>query len=137
LVDEAQSYHNVVYVDDVTRAMVLAAHRDGIEGECFIVSGKEDIPSRDFYRAYEKMLGAVCVVEATAQELESVDGDLEELACRKGMLSERPVVQVGFGSGLHYSCAKASRLLGYEPEIGFAQGMVLTEAWARRSGLLE
>ena len=116
--------------------MILAAEQDGIEGECFIVSGAEDILSPDFYGAHERMLGATCVAEATAQELESLGGDLTALARHKGMPADRPVVQEGFGSKVHYSHAKARRVLGYEPEVGFAEGMKLTESWARESGLL-
>ena len=136
LVDEATTSRNIVYVDDVARAMILAAEQDGIERECFIVSGKENILTPTFYRAHESMLGMTCVAEATAQELESVDGDLQALARCKGMPADRPVVQVGFRSQVHFSCAKACRLLGYEPEVGFTEGMKLTEAWARASGLL-
>ncbi len=136
LVDEATTSRNFVYVDDAARAMVLAAEQDGIEGECFIVSGNEDILTPDFYRAHERMLGTDCVAEATAQELESLDGDLKALARRKGMPADRPVVQAGFGSKVRYSREKACRLLGFEPEVGFAEGMKRTEAWARASGLL-
>ncbi len=93
-----ETSHNVVYVDDVARAMVLAAEQDGIDGECFVVSGGEDILSADFYRAHERMLGIACVAVATAQELDSVDGDLEVLARLKGMPEDRPVLTGGFGS---------------------------------------
>ena len=137
LVDEARSYHNVVYVDDVGRGMILAAEQDGIEGECFILSGNANILTRDFYGAYERMLVTGSLAEATAEELEMLDGDLPALARKKGMPAGRPVVKTGFGSALSYSCAKASRVLGYEPEVDFDQGMKLTERWARESGLLK
>ena len=131
LVDEATRSRNIVYVDDLARAMVLATEQDGIEGECFIISGKEDIAGPDFYRAHESMLGTTCVAEATAQELESLGGDLKALALQKGMPADRPVVQAKFGENVHVSCEKACRLLGWEPEVEFAEGMKRTEAWAR------
>ena len=136
LVDEDGTSHNVVYVDDVARAMVLAAGQDGVAGECFIVSGGEDVLSTDFYRAHERMLGTPCVAVATGQELDSLGGDLAALARLKGLPGDRPVITAGFGSKVHYSGAKASRLLGFEPAVDIATGMSLTEAWARESSRL-
>ena len=137
LVDESRAYHNVVYVDDVVRGMILAAEQDGVEGECFILSGKENIHSKDLYDVYERWLGTQSVGVATGQELEICSGDLEALARKLGMPADRPAVRAGFGAEISYSYAKAHRLLGYEPEISFDQGMQRTEAWARASGLLE
>ena len=82
------------------------------------------------------MLGTGCLAKATKEELDMVDGDLEALARQKGMPADRPVVKAGFGAGISYSCAKATRLLGYEAEVGFARGIALTEAWSREAGLL-
>lgn len=136
LVDEATGYHNVVYVDDVARGMILAAEQDGAEGECFILSGKENILSRVFYGAYERMMGTQSLAVATAEELETLGGDLGALARQMGMPADRPAVRAGFEEGISYSHAKAHRVLGYEPQISFERGMQLTETWARASGLL-
>ena len=57
---------NAVHVDDVVRALLLAAQRDEAVGETFLVSGPEHPTWLDFYGAYAKALGrdgAVRLVE--------------------------------------------------------------------------
>ena len=74
----------------------------------------------------------------TAMEVAASSSSRVRSSCsiRTSVTLKRPAVQAGFGSKVHFSCAKACRLLGYEPEVGFAEGMKLTEAWARAAGLL-
>ncbi len=68
LVDEGQGLCNAVYVDDVVDAMLLAATRPGVEGEAFLISGAEPTTWRDFYRAYEEMLGETSTVSMSWAE---------------------------------------------------------------------
>ncbi|HEU5403679.1 MAG TPA: NAD-dependent epimerase/dehydratase family protein [Terriglobales bacterium] len=48
---------NAVYVDDVVEALVLAAVREGIEGERFLISGENPVYWIEFFRAYADILG--------------------------------------------------------------------------------
>lgn len=48
---------NAVYIDDVCRAIVGALEKDGFAGERILVSGPEPVTWRDFYGAYQTMLG--------------------------------------------------------------------------------
>jgi nucleoside-diphosphate-sugar epimerase len=54
---------NAVYVDDVVTACILAAESNAAVGEAFLVSGPEPVTWREFYGAYEKMMGKEAVVE--------------------------------------------------------------------------
>jgi nucleoside-diphosphate-sugar epimerase len=54
---------NAVYVDDVASAAMLAAERDAAVGETFLISGSAPTTWREFYGAYEKMLGKEAVVD--------------------------------------------------------------------------
>jgi nucleoside-diphosphate-sugar epimerase len=47
---------NTIYVDDVARALLLAATTNGALGEKFLISGPDSLTWREFYRAYETML---------------------------------------------------------------------------------
>ena len=47
---------NAVYVDDVVRALILAALRDEAAGETFLISGAEHPTWYEFYRAYARAL---------------------------------------------------------------------------------
>ncbi|MEJ7576971.1 MAG: NAD-dependent epimerase/dehydratase family protein [Pyrinomonadaceae bacterium] len=48
---------NIVYVDDVVNAMLLAATKPEAAGEDFLISGEQPVTWREFYEAFEKMLG--------------------------------------------------------------------------------
>ena len=61
---------NAVHVDDLVRALVLAAWREEAVGETFLVSGPEHPTWLDFYRAYEKALGRDAAIRlATYEEI--------------------------------------------------------------------
>jgi nucleoside-diphosphate-sugar epimerase len=76
---------NAVYVDDVASAAILAAEQDVAVGERFLISGSSPTTWREFYAAYEKMLGKEAVID-----LEDAQIQLEERRQRKSQsLSQR------------------------------------------------
>jgi nucleoside-diphosphate-sugar epimerase len=54
---------NAVYVDDVVAAALLATERDVAVGEAFLISDTSPVTWREFYGAYEKMLGKHAVLD--------------------------------------------------------------------------
>lgn len=69
LVDGGGGCANVVYVDDLVSAMLLAAVQEGAVGEAFLISGGEPVTWRDLYGRFEQMLGSRSrTVEMTADE---------------------------------------------------------------------
>jgi nucleoside-diphosphate-sugar epimerase len=64
---------NAVYVDDVVSALMLAADCDAAVGESFLVSGASSVTWREFYGAYEKMLGRTAVVDLDEAQLRIVE----------------------------------------------------------------
>ena len=60
---------NAVYVDDVVSALTLAAERDAAVGEAFLISGSAPVTWREFYAAFEKMLGKKAVVDLDDAQL--------------------------------------------------------------------
>lgn len=69
LPDEGKGLCNAVYVDDVVEAMLLAATRDEAVGEAFLISGEEPVTWREFYAAYEQILGVNSVILASQSEI--------------------------------------------------------------------
>jgi nucleoside-diphosphate-sugar epimerase len=57
LVNGGTGICNAVYVDDVVTALLLAATSDRAPGERFLISGPDHPTWRDFFAAYEGMLG--------------------------------------------------------------------------------
>jgi nucleoside-diphosphate-sugar epimerase len=68
LVDGGKGLCNAVYVDDVVDALLLSATRPGVEGESFLISASEATTWRDFYGAFERMLGRKCTVSISCEE---------------------------------------------------------------------
>jgi len=69
LPEEGKGLCNAVYVDDVVKAMLLAATRDEAVGEAFLISAKEPVTWRDFYSAYEQMLGVKSTILASQSDI--------------------------------------------------------------------
>ncbi|RJS90665.1 NAD-dependent epimerase/dehydratase family protein [Candidatus Bathyarchaeota archaeon] len=71
LVNGGEGLHNVVYIDDVVSAILLAAVKKEAVGEAFLISGEQPITWRDFYGRYERMLGISATVSMSAAEAEA------------------------------------------------------------------
>lgn len=67
-VDNGSGICNAVYVDDVITAMLLAATSDRAPGERFLISGPEHPTWRDFFGAFENMLGGPRIVSLSEAE---------------------------------------------------------------------
>jgi nucleoside-diphosphate-sugar epimerase len=61
---------NGVYVDDVVLAMLCAAESKAGAGERYLVSGPEAVTWREFYGAYEAMIGRKSTVSMSLDELD-------------------------------------------------------------------
>jgi nucleoside-diphosphate-sugar epimerase len=69
LPDEGRGFCNAVYIDDVVDAIVRAASVREAVGERFLISGAKPVTWRDFYGAYEDMLGLRSTISMTEPEL--------------------------------------------------------------------
>lgn len=69
LVEEGRGYCNAVYVDDVVDALILAATRPDAVGEVFLISGEQPVTWKQFYGAYEEVLGIRSTVPMTTEQL--------------------------------------------------------------------
>jgi nucleoside-diphosphate-sugar epimerase len=70
---------NAVYVDDVVNALLLTADCDAAVGETFLISGASPVTWREFYRAYETMVGRTAVIDLDEAQLRLAEGRLGRL----------------------------------------------------------
>jgi nucleoside-diphosphate-sugar epimerase len=63
---------NAVYVDDVVSAIWLAARHPQAVGQSFLISAEQPVTWKDFYGAYEQMLGFQSTVGLSYAELRSL-----------------------------------------------------------------
>jgi nucleoside-diphosphate-sugar epimerase len=69
LVDGGHGTCNAVYIDDVIDAMILAATQPDVAGEVFLVSGTETVSWKEFYNAFETVLGVHATVDIASEKL--------------------------------------------------------------------
>jgi nucleoside-diphosphate-sugar epimerase len=77
LVNAGDGLANLVYVDDVVSGMIAAAVHEAAHGQTFLLSGPEPTTWREFYGAFESMLGRPSTVSMTAGEARQYFRDAE------------------------------------------------------------
>lgn len=125
------------YIDNVVDGLLLALRHPAALGETFNLCDDRAVTYREFYLAYARMLGR--------ERLPTVPGWFALLArSAPANLARRLLGRPSVGPwSLHFrrnpsqfSVAKAQRVLGYAPQVDFAEGMRRTEAWLREAGYL-
>jgi UDP-glucose 4-epimerase len=94
------------YIDNVVEANLLAGRAPGVAGEAFNVACGDRFTLLDVLAAIERALGR----EVARRHEEARAGDVKHTLA---------------------DIAKARRMLGYRPSVGFAEGMERTVAWFR------
>jgi nucleoside-diphosphate-sugar epimerase len=129
--------HSPVYVDNLVDGVVLAAASDRGAGQVFTFVDPVRITIGEFYGRYADALGRRLMTAPTGI---AKAGAAASYAV--GRLRRDPDVQVHPLAAAYflrtgtYSSAKAREVLGWEPEIGFEEGMERTLAWLRSEGLV-
>jgi nucleoside-diphosphate-sugar epimerase/FAD/FMN-containing dehydrogenase len=136
IVGDGRGLLDVVYVDDVARALLLAARSPQANGEVFNI-GHETVTLNDFYSHYGRMLNRparhlpVSPVRALLRLLRFIPGTaLPALRQAAGFLIRMS------DNADRFPCTKARTLLGYAPEVNLFAGMLKTELWAKREHLI-
>ncbi len=129
--------HSPVYVDDLVSGVLLAAAADEAAGQVFTISGGIGVTCNEFFGHYSRMLGKPPprrVPTAVAMALAAIP---ETAAWISGGTTELRRASVIYMTRTGtYSIEKARRMLGYEPEVGLAEGMRRSEQWLREAGLI-
>ena len=69
IVNEGNGLCNTVYIDDVIQAMILSAVKDEAIGHIFLISDGEPVTWREFYGAYENVLGIKSTISLSFEEI--------------------------------------------------------------------
>jgi len=71
LPDDGSGLCNAVYIEDVVDSFILAAINPRAIGETFLISASEPVTWREFYHAYEAMLGITATSYMSPAEIEA------------------------------------------------------------------
>ncbi len=164
LLGQGDGVANIVYVDDVVEALLLAATVPGIEGEVFLISSEERTTWRDFYEAYARMLGKrlptwpmplawtiAGLTQALDRSIERLRGTQRAiggvrlwllLGLQVGRKAAGPLYKLRrwemamYRSRAQINIARARHRLGYRSTWPLARAMGEIERWLRLQGYL-
>ncbi|RCJ29613.1 hypothetical protein A6770_21920 [Nostoc minutum NIES-26] len=117
---------DVVYVDDVVRAILLAARSTKANGQIFNVGG-ESITCKEFYSYYGRML---------QRPIRHISKEMANVVVNIASIHKEFGKSLKWYFELHeksekYPSIKAKELLGYAPQVPLIIGMLKTEFWLR------
>ncbi len=147
-IGQGHNHLHATYIDDMTQGLILAGTRPEAAGEAFILAGAKSYPMRKIIACIDAALGLEpgpfyvpeTVARPIAWMLESYYHTAEALHLPVRVPPAGPIVTRGkidmVCGHRGYSWAKASKLLGYEPKVGFTDGLIATLTWMRETGLL-
>jgi len=127
-----------VYIDNLIDGLVAAGEADAARGQVITIGDGVGLPAREFFGHYARMLGGAPVRTLPTPLAARAAGALGWVLLRLGRETEvsaettRMLARTG-----GYSIAKARALLGYEPRVGLEEGMLRTERWLVREGMLD
>jgi nucleoside-diphosphate-sugar epimerase len=138
MIGRGDNRRQCVHVNDLLRALLLAASHPAAIGEVFIIAGREIMTTSEMVREIAAALGRspprarapLWPFQITARMLEAT---LPPLRIRPPLHSRRLDF---FRRSFVFSTAKAHDVLGFTPEIDFPTGAVDTARWYRTRGYL-
>ena len=128
LPDEGSGLCNAVYIDDVVDSLILAAANPNAIGETFLISGSEPVTWREFYRAYEAMLGITSTGYMSAQEIQARYNKLSNRLRRaitgtlKWLIARSPAPVLSAGKRLRDRSLFVARILQHYGVSGDSSG---------------
>ena len=128
---------NTGYIDNVVDGVLLALRSPAAIGETFNLCDGTTVTYRQFYERYATMLGQERLPTWPSWMAHAAatwpGNQLRRLLGRQPM--SRWSYHIRFNPS-RFSIEKAQRILGYEPQVDFDEGMRRTEVWLREVGYL-
>lgn len=132
-----RSVFSPVFVENLVDGVLLAIDEPRAAGQVYVISDGIGVTTKEFFRHYFQMLGRrgpICLPTPVALVL----AKLNELATRArgGATEVNPATIRYLTRRGTYSIEKARRELGYQPRVGLAEEMAITEKWLREQRLV-
>lgn len=132
-------YISMCYVEDLVRAMLLAARTPTASGEIFFVSDGHDYRMEEIGDIFEQAMEKRALKLRLPQQLLFGVGFIAEcfakVTGKPSIMSRGKVREIRCKNWL-CDIAKARAALGFEPRIALARGAALTAAWYRKENWL-
>jgi nucleoside-diphosphate-sugar epimerase len=138
LIDGGRFLFKPIYIDNLIDALILCGTHPEAEGKAFNLTDGFAIPWRLYFGAYAQMLGRKRLPSVPFPLAWLVAAGYEVLGAMRGRpasVTRRAVSSLR--SSNSFSNLKARRLLGWEPRVGFEEGMRRTRTWLEENGHLQ
>ncbi|MEN6615570.1 MAG: NAD-dependent epimerase/dehydratase family protein [Syntrophorhabdus sp.] len=134
LINGGQGICNHLYIDNLLDAITLAAKNDRSVGQAYQINDGHPVTWREFFSHYAKMIGKDHIPSLPLWLARSIGAGSEMYA---GIFGGSPKITreaIRFlNRRSRFLIDKATRDLGYDPEITLTEGMARTEKWLREA----
>ena len=140
IVGSGQNIAPVIYGEDLADLAIRAAESEAAVGQTFNVSSCEPVTWQEFLSTLADLLGTKLPrLRMPYPLLHSAASLLEVCWKMAGAKEAPPATRFGtrmLGSDWRYDITKAKSLLGFQPQVGYREGLSRTLAWMREERLL-
>jgi nucleoside-diphosphate-sugar epimerase len=137
-IDSGENYSHFGYVTDIVAGLRRCAETSGIEGRCYLITGKHPIKTKDLLGAIAEELGKENPhASVPAAPFSVLIRAAQVLYTRFGYELPRAHRYEFFLKNNVFDISKAKRELGYHPEVSSREAIRRTIQWHREQGHLK
>lgn len=129
---------HLIYIDDLVNGFILAMHKQGIEGDIFILGGEPVIYLKDMIKWAAQEMGVKPPrFHIPSTPIHILAGIVEQLF--RPLKITPPLYKSRmefFTKGYYFRTHKAKHILGFHPRIHIREGIGNTVRWYRENGLV-
>ena len=134
---KGEGFFRPIYVDDLIRGIDLAVRHPAAAGEIFNLSCEGYITTKEYFASHYQWLGKKGPMLVSTKVALAVSAIASKVADLMGNLNEAsPATVAQLATKSWFSIKKAERILGWKPEISFAEGIKRSHQWAKDKNLV-
>lgn len=138
MIGDGETLWHPVYIDDLITGFELAAGKEGILGEVFIIGGEKYLSLNELVSKIASVLG----VSPPRRHIPIAPVKIAGVVCEylfRPFGFEPPIHRRRvdfFSKSRAFDISRAKKILGYSPKYDIDEGLRLTAEWYRKEGLL-
>jgi dihydroflavonol-4-reductase len=138
MVGDGRNMHHLIFIDDLTEGLLLAATAEGAVGKVFVLAGKEPATTSAIVETIARQLGARAPKLRLPLSLLLTLATVVEKSC--GSIGVQPPLHRRrmdfFRKSFVFSQEQAGSVLGFVSRVGLEQGVAETAKWYGEMGYL-
>jgi len=138
IIGNGEIFFNMVYVEDLANAFMLAGETNSAVGEIFIAAGPDNISLNEIVQFISKILGKPLNIFYLPAKPFQLAGKICEKICIP-LNIEPPIYRRRvdfFTKSRSFDISKARKMLAYDPTTNIYEGIKKTAAWYVEQGFL-